>query len=320
MALENLTATGNARKKTMMTRRSTAFALLALLCFGALYAAVFAAGIKKSESAETSLLNVRELYAQTADTYAVTGSDVFKTPSRIFSYERLAQMSDGRLLLINGNNAAPDVVPGELVNIADYVWTLDKNLTGNIEAATMLKRLFDSAADAGYGKFRATDFYRSHELQRDLYDNAADKSFVSPPGHSEHQIGLAADISYDGVNIGNSEQGAWIAKNAHRFGFVLRYPPHKTEITGIPFEPWHFRYVGLPHARIMYENDLVLEEYIDYLKQNEEKAFLFDGVRYAVSYLSDCGASIVIPADHIFSASLDNTGGIIVTAWIGAVE
>ena len=91
------------------------------------------------------------------------------------------------------------------------------------------------------------------------------------PGTSEHNLGLAIDILVKGnrdlsENFEKTPQFKWLMENAENYGFVLRYPKNKTEITGIMYEPWHFRYVGIEHAKEMNELGLCLEEYIDYLE------------------------------------------------------
>ncbi|MCL2573589.1 MAG: M15 family metallopeptidase [Defluviitaleaceae bacterium] len=105
------------------------------------------------------------------------------------------------------------------------------------------------------------------------FDNA--RRVVAYPGESEHNLGLAVDIvsnNHLGLTASFSEtpEGMWLAENSHRYGFVLRYPYHKQDITHIIYEPWHFRYVGVPHATTMFEMDLVLEEYIEMLILNDE--------------------------------------------------
>ncbi|MFI3201856.1 MAG: M15 family metallopeptidase [Eubacteriales bacterium] len=91
---------------------------------------------------------------------------------------------------------------------------------------------------------------------------------VTVPGASEHQIGIAVDFitsDYMSLDTGFADTvgGEWLAKNAHRFGFILRYPLGKEYITGIQFEPWHYRYVGKTAATMMYEQDITLEEFIE---------------------------------------------------------
>ena len=77
-----------------------------------------------------------------------------------------------------------------------------------------------------------------------------------------------SNTALGGTLSGNVEQsavGQWLKENAWRFGYTMRYPKDKTEITGIVYEPWHYRFVGAPHAQILYERSLCLEEYVDWL-------------------------------------------------------
>ena len=104
------------------------------------------------------------------------------------------------------------------------------------------------------------------------YDTAWEyaRRIVAYPGTSEHNLGLAVDIvanSYHGLTArqATTAEGIWLAANSYRYGFVLRYPDHKQDITNIIFEPWHFRYVGIDAAREMFERDLVLEEFVSEL-------------------------------------------------------
>lgn len=93
---------------------------------------------------------------------------------------------------------------------------------------------------------------------------------VTVPGASEHQIGLALDIisdKYSSLNegFGDTEAGKWLASHSYEHGFILRYPAGKEDITGIEYEPWHFRYVGKAAARYIYDNELTLEEFVSLL-------------------------------------------------------
>ena len=89
---------------------------------------------------------------------------------------------------------------------------------------------------------------------------------VAVPGTSEHQLGLAVDFNTDQVSFENTKEFAWLKANAAKYGFVNRYPKDKTSITGINYEPWHWRYVGVEHANKMNELNYCLEEYVEYLK------------------------------------------------------
>lgn len=89
------------------------------------------------------------------------------------------------------------------------------------------------------------------------------EAWVALPGTSEHQLGIAVDINADGIHSSGNEVYGWLKKNAYRFGFICRYPPDKTVLTGVSNEPWHYRYVGIGAATEMYEQNLCLEEYLN---------------------------------------------------------
>ena len=86
--------------------------------------------------------------------------------------------------------------------------------------------------------------------------------WVAIPGTSEHELGLAVDINADKEQSSNEEVYNWLAENAWRYGFILRYPQGKEDITGIDYEPWHYRYVGKEVAKEIYEAGITLEEYV----------------------------------------------------------
>lgn len=98
---------------------------------------------------------------------------------------------------------------------------------------------------------------------------------VALPGTSEHALGLALDlISNEYTELDEQQEGTpeakWLAKNCHKYGFILRYPPQKTNITGIIYEPWHYRYVGEEHAAEIMKRGITLEEYLLEIEQSEE--------------------------------------------------
>ena len=86
--------------------------------------------------------------------------------------------------------------------------------------------------------------------------------WVAIPGTCEHALGLAVDINADKEQSSNEEVYNWLAENAWRYGFILRYPKGKEDITGIDYEPWHYRYVGKEVAKEIYEEGITLEEYV----------------------------------------------------------
>ena len=117
----------------------------------------------------------------------------------------------------------------------------------------------------------AVSTYRSYDYQKKLYNNyVRDKGLYyadmasARAGHSEHQTGLAvdiADLSLDYDNFENTKEFNWVKKNAHKYGFILRYPKAKFHITGFKYEPWHYRFVGIEVATYIYTNNMTLEEY-----------------------------------------------------------
>ncbi len=117
----------------------------------------------------------------------------------------------------------------------------------------------------------ATSAYRSYDYQEKLYNNYVKEKGLyyadmasARPGHSEHQTGLAvdiADLSLDYDNFEDTKEFIWVKENAHKYGFIMRYPKAKFHITGFKYEPWHYRYIGTNIASYIYKNNLTLEEY-----------------------------------------------------------
>ncbi len=142
------------------------------------------------------------------------------------------------------------------------------------EAGAALAELFDAAYDEAGLTLYGVSAYRSYARQYTIYaTNLATRGiahtnrYSAAPGTSEHQTGLAIDISCASEGYGlettfaDTPEGIWVAKNAHRFGFILRYPKDKEHITGYNYEPWHIRYVGKELAGHLYETGLTLDEY-----------------------------------------------------------
>ncbi|MGR3764710.1 M15 family metallopeptidase [Rossellomorea sp. NS-SX7] len=147
------------------------------------------------------------------------------------------------------------------------------------EAAKALEQMF-AEAESQQIFLTAISGYRSYEYQemllnREIEQFGKEKAVmaVAPPGQSEHQSGLAIDISSKSnefqVNIefGQTKEGKWLAENAYKYGFILRYPEDKVDITKYQYEPWHFRYVGPQAAKVIHENDWTLEEYFQNVKK-----------------------------------------------------
>ena len=184
-------------------------------------------------------------------------------------------------------------------------------------AFSAMRDLFAAAQNANFHSLFIASGYRSNDEQNRLYADAVDRAYVMPPGHSEHQLGLAADIlsGADTPTMRGSEEARWLAEHAPQFGLILRYPEDKQAITGVPYEPWHFRYVGRVHAWYMGKHNFVLEEYIEYLQARGGYQTEFAGRSYYVLYQQPKSGMIFVPEGLNFWVSSANTGGYIVTAW-----
>ncbi len=174
------------------------------------------------------------------------------------------------LILVNGEHSIPGGYEVELV-------TLSNGQQVDCRIYPDLQEMFDTMRREGVYPIVASG-YRSEEKQRQLLDDKiteyenmgyswwkarkAALQWVSMPGTSEHQLGIAVDINQEGTRSTARQVYDWLAGNAHRYGFIYRYPADKADITGISNEPWHYRYVGREVAQQIYERGICLEEYL----------------------------------------------------------
>ena len=203
--------------------------------------------------------------------------------------------ADGLPLLVNRDHPLPDGYQTvELVNLTKYcdssiVKIKANGIEGERIAVDALMTMLGAAKAEGLGKWQINAGWRSVKYQQQLFDNkvaeyrkngmsktkAAERTrrTVQDPGCSEHHTGLAFDITVTGSSFKGTKQCAWITEHCWEYGFILRYPEDKTGITGISSEPWHFRYVGVEHARRMRDERLCLEEYVQRYGQAEVTAY-----------------------------------------------
>ena len=187
-----------------------------------------------------------------------------------------AAKANGFLILANKTHPlAQDYKPEDLRSIKYYA--KDRSASGRYmraEATEKFHKMIEAAKADGL-TIVMTTAYRSYSFQKSLWDGyvanageAAATRYSARPGQSEHQTGLAVDVSAPSVNYSltqdfeNTKEGKWLAQNAHLFGFIMRYPKDKESITGYEFEPWHFRYVGEAAAAEIYQKGETLEEYL----------------------------------------------------------
>lgn len=190
--------------------------------------------------------------------------------------------TDWNLILVNKANAIPKDYEVETVKIEEK-WEVDIRIK---EAA---EQMLADARKAGLDPIICSA-YRTSNYQKNLFNNKvkeyrkkgySQKSaeeqasyWVTIPGTSEHEVGLALDIVSKknqilDENQENTDVQKWLMEHCYEYGFILRYPTDKKDITQINYEPWHYRYVGIENAMLIKEKGFCLEEYIDFLKEYE---------------------------------------------------
>ena len=183
-------------------------------------------------------------------------------------------VNDPLLILVNRDNPAPLEKP-QLTRVKEY------GATVAVEAADALLAMLSDGKNLGL-RFVVCSSYRSTELQHELFEEdlnarmskgmsyeeayAATAAYTMPPGCSEHCTGLAVDIvSYYHQQLDEAQENTaetrWLQSHCWEYGFILRYPSDKSNVTGIAYESWHYRYVGKEAAKFITENGLTLEEY-----------------------------------------------------------
>ncbi len=175
------------------------------------------------------------------------------------------------LMLVNSKNSIPDGYKPNLVKVNGGE-LVDERIY------EPLMQMLEASKEANWGELPiVVSGYRTQQKQQKLYDDKIKefknkgysekeaekqaKQWVSVPGYSEHQIGLAVDI-----NGATYDLYFWLQENSYKYGFIFRYPGNKTDITGTAEEVWHYRYVGIEAATEIYEQGLCLEEYLENLK------------------------------------------------------
>ena len=191
------------------------------------------------------------------------------------------------LILVNRDNLLESTyMPTDLVAIEDVIPSniLKVKYSGtkaNRTAVEALYRMLEDAIDEGIGNWQVSSAYRSYAEQQKLVDNSvasyqsknpswtrsrclsATYQTVAPAGASEHQTGLAFDITVPGVSFTGTAQQKWLHEHCYEYGFVVRFTEEKQALTGFIAESWHFRYVGTEAAQILTFNDWCLEEYVE---------------------------------------------------------
>ena len=172
----------------------------------------------------------------------------------------------GNILLVNeAHRLDADYVPDDLVNLYQQrhsfrMASSEIYLTRPTYEA--MEQMFHAAEEAGMNGYIVTSGYRSYQRQQEVYA-ASEPGKAQQPGASEHQTGLSFDVTVEtGDGFENTPQYGWLMQHAHEYGFIQRYPANKSDITGISYEPWHYRYVGVDAATRMWKTGQTLEEFL----------------------------------------------------------
>lgn len=212
-------------------------------------------------------------------TTSITETQITENRESMNTIPDINTTPDSYTILVNKEYALPeDYIPDDLV-VPDILFNInyyDSKKLMRQDAATALEKLFQAAENAGLSLYGISG-YRSYQRQEEIYNNnvktkglEATNLVSAMPGHSEHQTGLAMDVSTSSINnqleevFAGTPEGKWLVDNAYLYGYILRYPKNKSSITEYAYEPWHIRYVGIPLATYLHDNDLTLEEYYHY--------------------------------------------------------
>lgn len=238
---------------------------------------------------------------------------------------------EGDLILVNADAHYVTEAPSDLVPVSQYGVSA-KNDTVEVREKIMepfKQMMTDFMDETGLTDVFAMSGHRTVEYQQMLYENDLKRTGldysdeVAKPGESEHHTGLVLDLGImtpDGSKFFDaSGDYSWINENCWKYGFVVRYPESKKDVTKIIHEPWHYRYVGSAHAAVMEEKGFCLEEYIDFLRN-----YPFDGEHLNTSaggkdyeiYFVPADADTVevpVPKDKEYTISGNNVDGFIVT-------
>ncbi|MGM2841163.1 M15 family metallopeptidase [Bacillus cereus group sp. Bce002] len=226
----------------------------------------------------------------------------------------------GDLLLVNKDYPVKkDSIRSDIINVnhsselvRGYV-IFDRNLRLSKDVVKKFLNVVDAAGKDGVQHFLMNSGYRDFQEQSKLYKEMG-SDYALPAGYSEHNLGLSLDVGSTQKKMEKAPEGKWIEENVWKHGFVLRYPKNKSHITGIQYEPWHIRYVGLPHSAIMQKKKMTLEEYLDFLKEKKEITTDVEGTKYTVSYYKVSGnRKVNVPANKQYEISGNNMDGVVVT-------
>ena len=266
--------------------------LTALLCFaagGTAYACTRKAAVQQlpelpAESLEQPAESLVQAASALPDAPVQQPAENGAQQSTLTAAQAQAILDDPRMILVSRTHKMPEDYPVETKECGSAT-AINKTL--QTEAADAFLAMQAAAAKDGVD-VRMQSGYRSVSYQKKLYDNktqyyrnkglseaaAREKAatIVNPPGCSEHNCGLAADLNspeHTTLDTGFADTAAfrWLCENAEQYGFILRYPKEAESVTGITYEPWHWRYVGAENAALLNQSGLCLEDAVTVLQR-----------------------------------------------------
>lgn len=209
-------------------------------------------------------------------------------------------------MLVNAEHPIPDSFTADLAEYRSSGVMMNRSAT---EAFGMLS---DAVLKDCGQKLYISSSYRTAEEQAAILLKEGENA--AKVGSSEHQTGLALDVyvrGFAGRAFLKSEAGTYVSQNAWKYGFIIRYPDGKSDVTGIPYEPWHIRYVGQPHAEIIHRSKLTLEEYMELFNDGEFYSF----GSYCLVTCPEQTETILLPTETytVISISQNNAGQYLIT-------
>lgn len=267
-----------------------------------------------------------------------------ETAESQISYDTLeianTEMYNGNLILVN-NDTPFQGNEDDLVSLYEVMLEQDCHSFGVRDGEVRVRRENAENLIAMFNAFYNETFdnnivvqsgYRSPERQQELYDEDLQNTGldyserVSKSGYSEHQTGWCVDLTLAGNDYDGTGVYSWIDEHCSAYGMILRYPENKTSVTNISFEPWHYRYVGRPHAEYIMKSGLCLEEYItllygyaydaEHLQIADAENKLYEVYYYPADAVAE-KTLLPVPADKAYSVSGNNKDGFIVTVDTG---
>lgn len=231
--------------------------------------------IVRNSKSKTTVETTTKQVEQTASNQEETKNEENQVNEQNQEQQLEKEITDWRLTLANYENLLPE-------NFTVKVENIDKTRQFDSRAIDELNDMMNQMKKDGITNIWIQSAYRSVARQKELYDASVKKylqqgktqeeaekltnEYINKPGSSDHNLGLAVDFNKVDNSFEKLEGFKWLKKNAENYGFVLRYPKDKEDITKIAYESWHWRYVGVENAKKMNELNMCLEEYIQYLR------------------------------------------------------